>query len=658
MRRDPTKRFVTPSRFRKWGQGPPVEQLDLLTEARPPRPAPPPPEPLEAFRAAGVLDALDVHFARAVCRLGGADDPCLLLAAAFASRAPRLGHVCAELGDLPATVRLEGEAATAPLPWPDPDAWRAAVAQSPLVGDERPLVLDGDRLYLARYWQYQRRLVQTLRARAAEAPQPVDPARLSAALQRLFPASDGPDLQMVAAATAALRSLTVVSGGPGTGKTTTVVRLLALLLDPQLDLGARRVVLAAPTGKAAARLVEAIRDRKRDLEAGGVAPEIIARIPDEASTLHRLLGWRPDRPTHFRHDAENPLPVDVVVVDEASMVDLALMAKLVDAIPPRARLVLLGDRDQLASVEAGAVLGDMCNAGGAPRGRSAAFDAALRRALGPRAPADEGPPEAGPGIWDCVVHLTRTYRFGADSGIGTVARAVNAGEAEAAVALLSGRGARRFADVALHDEADDEARRRALRALVVGAYAGAVTASDPAAALDALGRFRVLCAHRRGEFGVEALNVEIERWLGAAGLIDRHRDWYPGRPVLVTRNDHALGLFNGDMGVVLPGERGALRAWFADPRGGEPRAFHPGRLPPHDTVYALTVHQSQGSEFDRIAVVLPAEPSPILTRELLYTALTRARRHATVFGPADVLRRAIAERVRRASGLRAALYPG
>jgi exodeoxyribonuclease V alpha subunit len=625
-----------------------------------------PTEPLEVFRAAGVLDALDVSFARAVGRLAGTSAVPELLAAAFASRAPRLGHVCAELRALPATVRLEAaEAEPVPeLPWPDPEAWLAHVAASPLVGDGRapdlPLVLEGDRLYLTRYWRYQQRLVTALRARAEAPLFPIPADRLRAALDRLFPDAAGPDLQLAAAATAALRSLAVISGGPGTGKTTTVVRLLALLLDPDLDLGVRRIALAAPTGKAAARLVEAIRDRKQDLARAGIAPGVLEAIPDEAATLHRLLGFRPDRPTQFRHHADNPLPVDVVVVDEASMVDLALMAKLVDAIPPRARLVLLGDRDQLASVEAGAVLGDLCNAGGAPRGPSPDFQAALRAALGDRAPAADAPPAAAPGLADCVVHLTRTFRFGEQSGIGTVARAINQGDADRALDLLTGRApgpdGRAYADVALVADADEDARRRALRRLVVREYAPALRARDPAEALAALGRFRVLCAHRRGPFGVEALNEEIERWLAQAGLVEGDGDWYPGRPLLVTRNDYALGLFNGDMGVVLPGD-GGLRAWFPDPRGGAPRAFHPGRLPPHDTVHALTVHQSQGSELDRIAVVLPQDPSPVLTRELLYTALTRARRHATLFGAEPVVRHAIAERVRRASGLRAHLYP-
>lgn len=640
----------------------------------------------EALYDAGLLRAVDVHFARTAARLARVDDPHVLLGLAVASRAPGAGHVCAALDAPHAIVRRESAVAGDAVRWPDVDAWCAALLASPVVhaagacddaAPERPLVLDGARLYLARYWRYQRRLCAALAQRAGRLRDDVDADALRAGLARLFP-TDGaappnaaPDLQRVAAATAVLRALAVVTGGPGTGKTTTVLKVLALLVEQALAAGAAppRVVLAAPTGKAAARLVDSIHAGLAKLP---LDPAVAAHIRPEASTLHRLLGWQPRTPTRFRHDADRPLAADVVVVDECSMVDLSLMAKLVDAVPAHARLVLLGDRDQLASVEAGSILADVCGADGAAPFRggaafaarlAAACDAPTLAAPAPAGPASAGPASDGPpppAIADCVVRLVVSHRFRDDGGIGALARAVNAGDRAAMYAALCDDPTGQVTFVETAAARPDLA---ALRRLALPAYRAAVQADAPHAALDALDRFRLLAAHRDGAFGVAGLNAEIVRALAGERSLPREAlggGWYHGQPVLVTENDRALELYNGDVGVVLrdgtgTGAGGALRVWFRA-GAGRVRAVAPARLPAHETVFAMTVHKSQGSEFDEVVLVLPPAPSPVLTRELLYTGVSRARARVTVVGSRPVLDAAIAERVQRASGLRAALW--
>jgi exodeoxyribonuclease V alpha subunit len=544
-------------------------------------------------------------------------------------------------------------------------------------------VLDGsDRLYLARYWRFEQDLAAALARRSTTWAPGVDRDRLAADLRRLFPAApSGPDWQRVAAALAVLRNLTVISGGPGTGKTRTVAAILALLAG-QSGGRAPRVGLAAPTGKAAARLAQSIRRVRAELPLDEAER---AALPEEAATLHRLLGVVPGR-SGFRHDAGNPLHLDALVVDEASMVDLPLMARTVAALPAHARLVLLGDRDQLASVEAGAVLADICGPASHP-GYSADVAGALQQVTGFEVPtATQGPAAA---VADALVVLRRSYRFGEASGIGALAARVNAGDAAGALELLASAGPRGSpcsppgpgevvapapADPERGASAPSESGRRpdlqfrpvleAERATLVGRevvphFRALFEASGPGAALTALGRFRVLCALREGPWGVGALNALIERGLERSGLVPRERPWYPGRPVMVTRNDYALGLFNGDVGVLWPDPEagGQVRAFFEVPGGGL-RRVPPARLPPHETVFAMTVHKSQGSELDEVLLVLPDRPSPVLTRELLYTAVTRARQRVQVWGNEAVLVAAVQARVRRASGLREALWGG
>lgn len=600
---------------------------------------------LEGLRRAGALEDLDLHFARLIARVGDGEGP-VALAAALASQWTGRGHICLDLASVAGTLVGE-EVGEGALEAPPLDRWVEQLRRCPAVGRPgafAPLALDeAGRLYLYRYWDYQREVAEALALRLQDEPTDVDLPRLRAGLDRLFPLSaDGADWQRIAAAAAVLRRFTVISGGPGTGKTTTVIRLLALLVEQG---GGRplRIGLAAPTGKAAARMQEVIRAAKCDLP---VEDSVRDAIPEAASTIHRLLGWRPGT-VGFRHDRENQLGLDVLVVDEASMVDLALMAKLIRALPQAARLVLVGDRDQLASVEAGAVLGDIC-------GDSPGVSSAFRRRLIEATGMDPGGEGEGPPIRDAVMLLQRSYRFGEQSGIGQAARLVNQGEGRHAFELLAGGG---FHDVAWRAVETPGELRRALAATAAEAFREAASAEGPESALAALDRFRILCAHRSGPFGLEAVNRLVEDRLDAAHLISPRSAWYRGRPILVTTNDYHLRLFNGDLGVALPDpEAGqALRVFFRAAEGGL-RRIPPARLPVHETAYAATVHKSQGSEAERVLLILPNEASPVMTRELIYTGLTRARSRVEVWGTRPVFEAAVSRRLTRSSGLRDALW--
>ena len=615
---------------------------------------------LELLHARGVLSDLDYHFARTVSRIGGDDRPTVCIAAALTSRAVGLGHVCLDLQRLVAAGALTDEAGVpVTCEWPAVEEWSAALAASPLVAPAgadaiTPLVLDAaGRLYLRRYWRYQTQLAAAIGARAVDEDRAVHPATLADGLARLFPSQDTPDAgtdgQRIAALVAVLRRFCVISGGPGTGKTHTVVRILALLIEQALRAGAPppRVALLAPTGKAAARLSEAVRAGKAGLPCSA---DVVAAIPDSAATIHRGLRAVPGRSARFHHGPETPLLADVVLVDEASMVDLGLMARLVAAMPSQARLILLGDQDQLASVEAGAVLGDICNSG-VPRSFSRAFAARVAQHLDVRLPLAPDAPEAG-GIWDCIVQLSHSYRYRSDSGIGRLAGAVNAGDVDAVFAALdAGGGVERV------DHAPEGGLGSALERAVREGFAPYFAADAPLDRLRALERFRVLCAHRRGSFAVETINAQIEQLLAGDGCIRLDGAFYVGRPILITRNDYQQQLFNGDVGTIADDRDrlGGRVAVFLGPDGSA-RHIAPSRLPPHETVFATSVHKSQGSEFDAVAVLLPEQPSPIVSRELLYTALTRARERATLYASAAVVVHAVGHHSERASGLRDALW--
>ena len=571
---------------------------------------------LAVFAEAGVLAPADVHVALRLSRLGGETDQTVLLAAALAVRGVRTGSVCVDLSTVAETVVPEEDTAVGDAPVPDPvelpwpTDW-SAVTASPLVavGPDAPWQplrwVDG-LLYLDRYWQQEQLVRAELDARAAQRPPAVD----LSSLPTLFP-GPAPDRQRLAAAVAAGRWVSVITGGPGTGKTHTVARLLALLVAQE---GPRvRIALAAPTGKAAARLQESVRAQAAELG-----------LPDDltASTLHRLLGWRPDSRSRFKHDAGNRLPFDVVVVDESSMVPLTLMARLLEAVRPTARLVLVGDPDQLTPVEAGAVLSDLVH----------------RPATGGAAAP---PPEAAHDLdldateldqlGNGVVRLRVSHRYG--RSIGALAEAVREGQADQVVELLThGEG------LSLDPTPDALAAEVRAAAEELGA---AARAGDGPAALALLGRHRLLCAHRSGPFGVGHWNDQVTRWTGALP-----GDWWPGQPLLVTANDYDNALFNGDTGVVVRGPDG-LRAAFD---GREPLPL--SRLSSVRTAHALTVHRSQGSQYEAVTVLLPPVGSPLLTRELLYTAVTRASARVRVVGSEESVRAAVARPVVRASGLR------
>ncbi len=617
---------------------------------------------LADFHAGGVVSAADVHVAARIARLTGETDPAVGVAVALTVRGLRLGHVCVDVGRAARTVTVDDDRGVDPadLAWPDPDLWRDRLAASPAVavGDDaptgRPLRLVGRLLYLDRYWRQERLVAADLLSRADGAPV-VDDERLRSDLDRLFGpaagpggAAGGPDLQRVAAAAAVLSRFAVIAGGPGTGKTTTVARLLALVEGQHTAAGLAppRVALAAPTGRAASRLGEAVRQEAAVIDVDAAVATRLATTG--ASTIHRLLGWRPDSASRFLHDRRNRLPHDVVVVDESSMVSLSLMAGLVDALRPDARLVLVGDPEQLASVEAGAVLGDIV---GPARGGGGVRPAARRRleaATGVRAGPDTSSP-LGSALGDGIVVLQRVHRFG--GGIGALAAAIASGDEDRTLEVLAaGTGGVRW----LQEGAGDATVRDEVVTAGVRVV-GAARHGDGAAALAALGSLRVLCAHRRGPGGVADANDRIESWLAAAvdgyGVPD---PWYPGRPLLVTVNDADLGLHNGDSGVVCTGDGGGPVAVFE--RADGLVRVPPARLGAVETLHAMTIHKSQGSQFAGVVVVLPPAVSPILTRELLYTAVTRAVQRVTVIGAPEVVAAAVASPITRASGLRARLW--
>ncbi|HEX8631797.1 MAG TPA: exodeoxyribonuclease V subunit alpha [Catenuloplanes sp.] len=599
---------------------------------------------LRTFNEAGVLGLADVHTAQRLARLGREPDEPVGLAVALTVRALRLGSVCVDLATVSRTVVGESEELldVSTLPWPDPGPWVAACERSPLVAfgadadPGRPMRLARGLLYLDRYWRQQELIRRELRQRASTAPPPVDLPRLRVALDRLFPGT-GLERQRLAAAVSTLRWVSVLAGGPGTGKTTTVARLLAVLHDQPGD--PPRIALAAPTGKAAARLQEAVREVTTELPAADRTA--LGELP--ASTLHRLLGRRPDSQTRFRHDRNNRLPFDVVVVDETSMVSLTLMARLLEAVRPDARLILVGDPDQLASVEAGAVLGDLVHADGAA---DPGFDAHLR-ALGAAGP-DREPVVNG------VVRLDRTWRFG--GAIAALAGAIRVGDADTAMALLR----EGTADVEFVETGSLDSRRpeglAGLRADVLSsarARSQAASAGDVTTALRELDAHRLLCAHRRGPYGVGRWTAEVEGWLADATPGDTDDGgWYPGRPLLITANDYELGLYNGDTGVVVR-SGDTVRAAFA--RSGVPVLIAPFRLSQVGSAHAMTVHRGQGSQFHRVSLILPPAQSPLLTRELLYTAVTRAQSHIRILGTEQAVRAAVSRPIARASGLRPTL---
>jgi exodeoxyribonuclease V alpha subunit len=601
-------------------------------------------EYLKDLQEKSILSSLDLHFARFLEGLSGSPSPELVVSAALLSASTRQGHICLDLS------RLNGMPLS--LPFSEKNAWWKTLRESDVVGypgEYKPLILDERaRLYLFRYWDYQAKLANFVRSRIGGAVESLDRTLLKQGLSRLFPNQfdEKTDWQKVAVLTALIQRFTVISGGPGTGKTTTVAKILALLLESR-DPEKLRIGLVSPTGKGASRLEEAIRKAKQTLDCDD---HIRDAIPEEASTIHRLLGTIAGSP-YFRYHEDNKLSLDALIVDEASMVDLPLMSKLVQALPVQSRVILLGDKDQLASVEAGAMLADICDAGQS-LAFSRSFSQELRVLTGYELESEKRDREA-PSMRDCIVYLTRSYRFKGESGIAALSRAVNDGDGERALSIIPYEGSE---DIAWKDLRPPHEWTRVLKEAVIQGFRALLKARDPFEAFQRLKDFKILCGLREGPYGVNAVNTTVERILREERLIKADGQWYPGRPVLITRNDYGLRLFNGDMGIALPdpGSGGELRVLFQGP-DGRLRKFHPVRLPEHETMYAITVHKSQGSEFDKVLLILSDRDSPVLTRELVYTAITRAREHVEIWSSPDVFRNAVARRTVRASGLKDAL---
>ncbi|MGY0560484.1 exodeoxyribonuclease V subunit alpha [Luteimonas sp. A277] len=627
---------------------------------------------LNALVKSGALRPLDQALAHSLRRLDPDTPDAVLAAAALASLAVAAGHAGFDPAD---PQRLVEE----PIDWPTPDAWRQALESSrwvacPEAGDtesaaDAPLVFEHGLVYLRRYREYERRLAEGLRrigsavphfgaatddweqtqapAQPQVQPEPQAqtaeaevPANLAPLFAQLFPdAATGEDLQSRAAAAALHHSLLLVTGGPGTGKTTTITRMLVLLVAQALQAGTAppRIALTAPTGRAAERMAESVRNAVQALTALGVDTALCAHLPTTGTTLHRLLGTIPDSPT-FRHHADNPLLLDVVVVDEASMIDLPLMAKLVEAVPDGARLVLLGDPDQLPSVEAGDVLTGILAAAGA---------AVVGAARGREAPAPSAASATFPAHH---IHLTRGYRQSSTLDLAPLATAVREGDSDTALSLLrSGT----LSGVHFHEGNADPLQTH--RDHLLAHWTSLAEATTPAEALANANRLRILTAVREGPHGARGLNARIEEILAGtrrgAGPASTGSRYFHGRLLLITENSYRHRLFNGDIGICLRDDSGTLMAWFPGDDPSNPRPFHPAALPAHDSAFAMTVHKAQGSEFDEVWLVLPERFNRVLSRELVYTGLTRARSELRVSGSEPVIREALAHHAGRWSGL-------
>ena len=598
------------------------------------------------------FSCLDRRFAAFMNRLADQKSEELLLGSALVSCFTGQGHTCVDLaGHAGGMTARMGRGSEAEISWPEIDVWLDCLTKSGVVagpGDLAPLVLSGTRLYLYRYWQDEHQLIEFIKDRGRRLMSGIDRQLLQDGLARIFPATDQAgevDWQRIAALAAVAGQVAVITGGPGTGKTFTVAGILALLLEQAEKAGKKiNIVLCAPTGKAAARLQSAISEGLQRLNC---ADGILNAMPAHAVTVHRLLGaGRQGR--SFIYNEANHLTADAVVVDEASMVDLPLMASLMRALPADCRLILLGDRDQLAAVEPGSVLGDFC----APELVSAFSEdfVALARSVAAQN-LDAGATNAAAGFCDSVIELKMSRRFSEASGIAAISRAVKSGDQEALLAVFDHESEGR--DVVWRDLPSPKTFAAQLTEKIQPWLKKLCLCNSAAEALALLGEQGILCALRQGPWGVDTVNQLIEASLARHGLRPAGHEHYPGRPLLIRENNYHLDLFNGDIGVVQSVEQGnnGLRVFFPKADNGV-RSFSLFRLPAYEPAFALTVHKSQGSEFKRVLLILPDMPSPVLCRELIYTGLTRARESVEVWGSRQVFRQALVAQSNRQSGLR------
>ena len=616
---------------------------------------------LKTLNKTGLFSEIDLQFAGFINQFSGSTDgnPEIFLGAALVSRATGHGDICLDLNSVSETVLFQKRTGSDAVICPPISKWLEKLLSNHAVGkpgDKRPLILDHrNRLYLFRYWEYEKKLSDSLRERAKGITLNFDLKDFNQRVTGLFPQNDSQEInwQKVAVGVALLKRFSVITGGPGSGKTFIIARILTLLL--QCSHRAKpHIYLAAPTGKAAARLADEVKQAKHQIQCHS---SILESIPDEAYTLHRLLKPIPGSP-YFRYNCENLLPADIVIVDEASMIDLALMSKLVQAVPANARLIMVGDKDQLASVEAGSVLGDICDRN-VIHGFSKEIAKQIEELTDEPISQFVKAANSNSGLQDCIVVLQKSYRFTPSTGIGGLSRAINRGDPDASIDQLSNPDDNSITWLEIRNP--KELMQKLADQIIYG-YSKYLKLKDPIQALKEFNRFRILCALKIGSFGASEINKIAEYVLSRHHLIKPRifttNPWYNGRPVLITTNDYNLGLFNGDIGITMAdsGSPDSDLYVFFPGNAGAFKRFPPYRLPEHETVFAMTVHKSQGSEFDEVLLILPDKDYPVITRELIYTGITRARKRASVWGSKSVLYSAIERKIERVSGLRDALW--
>jgi len=608
-----------------------------------------------------LFSEIDLKFADFINRLSGSRDghPEIFLGAALVSRATGNGDICLDLNSVCETALFQKRTGSDAVICPPLSKWRETLLSSHAVGkpgDKRPLILDDcNRLYLFRYWEYEKKLSDSLRERAKGITQEFDLKDLNQRITGLFPQNERQEInwQKVAVSVAILKRFSVITGGPGSGKTFIIARILTLLLECSHQ-AKPHIYLAAPTGKAAARLADEVKQAKHQIQCHS---SILESIPHDAYTLHRLLKPLPGSP-YFRYNCENLLPADIVIVDEASMIDLALMSKLVQAVPASARLIMVGDKDQLASVEAGSVLGDICDRN-IMHGFSIEITKQIEELTGEPIGQSVKAANRNYGLQDCIVVLQKSYRFTPSAGIGGLSRAVNRGDPDASLKQLGNPDDESITWLEIRNSKE---LMQKLEDQIIYGYSKYLKLKDPLQILEEFNRFRILCALKIGSYGAREINKIAEHILSRHHLI-RPRNlatnpWYNGRPVIITTNDYNLGLFNGDIGITMSdsGSHDSDLHVFFPGNAGALKRFPPYRLPEHETVFAMTVHKSQGSEFDEVLLILPDKDYPLITRELIYTGITRARKKVSVWGSKSVLYSAIERKIERISGLRDALW--